>query len=303
MQDAGHHLHLEGSLGLDASGLAHDPVHQLGLVLLHQRGDLAQDAGALVVRRRRPARLCRPRLGSGVAHVLGGGVADAGDHCTGRGLQDIERAADRGLPLRAEQAAAPHRFDENPRYGRVHVVVSSRQSPVASGATFLDRRQSAEMSNCAWCRDLHDARIVYTGLLPGKFVRRSAAVLTISNSVARSRGAAAPGLEIFLAAVPIMRGGGAPKGANNCRAGQGAARTQPGCARLPALHLWRFLIRVRLLPPSAFAPKAVARAPRGRAIVPDSRFHGPPESTVASRGRRTPNLAPYSGSPLETAPR
>src|SRR5688572_23012361 len=98
-----------------------------------------------------------------------------------------------------------------------------------------------------------------------------------------------------------MRGGGAPKGAKTAALARRGAH--PAGVRSPSgAPPWRFLIRVRLLPPSAIAPKAVARAPRGRAVVPDSRFHGPPESTVASRGRRTPNLAPYSGSPLETAP-
>src|SRR6266498_1212728 len=120
VQDAHHHLHLEAGLGLDAAGLAHDPVDQLPLVLLHERGDLAQDRGALVVGRGRPSRLRGARLGGGLAHVLGGGIADARDHRSGRRLQHIERAANSGTPLRAEQAAAPRRLDEYPRYRRVH---------------------------------------------------------------------------------------------------------------------------------------------------------------------------------------
>ena len=120
VQDARHHLHLEAGLGLDAAGLAHDPIDELALVLLHERGDLAQDCGALIVGRGRPARLRGARLGGGLAHVLGSGVADACDHRAGRRLEHVERAADRGPPLRAEQAAAPRRLDEYPRYRRVH---------------------------------------------------------------------------------------------------------------------------------------------------------------------------------------
>src|SRR6185436_15193425 len=96
-------------------------------VLLHQRSDLAQDRGALVVRRGCPTGLRGPRLGSGLAYVLSGGIADAGDDGAGRGLQHIEGSADCGPPLRAEEASAPRRFDEDSRYRRVHPRMSSRQ--------------------------------------------------------------------------------------------------------------------------------------------------------------------------------
>ena len=69
---------------------------------------------------------------------------------------------------------------------------------------------------------------------------------------------------------------------------QGAARTQPGCARLPALRLWRFLIRVRMLPPPAFAPEKLLASSRGRVVVPDGRFPDLPSPRLraAAAGRQ-----------------
>jgi len=143
VQDVAHHLHLEGSFGLDPPGLAHDPVDELGLVLLHQRGDLAQDRGALVVGRGRPARLRGARLGCGLAHVLGGGIADAGDDGAGRRLQHVERTADRRPPLRAEKPSTPHRFDQDSRYRRVHPRMSSRQLNIGFAPVVWDPQSSA----------------------------------------------------------------------------------------------------------------------------------------------------------------
>jgi hypothetical protein len=156
VQDTGHHLHFERGLGLDASGLAHDPVDQFGLVLLHQRRDLAQDRGALVVRRGCPTRLRGPRLGGGLANVLGGGIADAGDDGARRGLEHIERTADGGPPLRAEQTSAPCRLDEDSRYRRVHPRMSSpaAQSRLCAGVweSAIVRSPKANMDHAAFER-------------------------------------------------------------------------------------------------------------------------------------------------------
>src|SRR5687767_15156335 len=93
-----------------------------------------------------------------------------------------------------------------------------------------------------------------------------------------------------------MRGGGAPKGANNCRAGE--ARRAP-CRG--ALAFRRSTLA--LSDPGAAYFRAEASSDASRPGRNARRaVSGPPESAVASRGRRTPNLAPYSGSPLETAP-
>ena len=52
---------------------------------------------------------------------------------------------------------------------------------------------------------------------------------------------------------------------------------------------------------SGIATGSVQRAPRSQVVVPGGRGPGPPEPTVTSRSRRTPLLAPPSGSSLEDA--
>src|SRR5262249_48154129 len=54
------------------------------------------------------------------------------------------------------------------------------------------------------------------------------------------------------------------------------------------------------LPSPAFAPDRLQRAPRARVVVPGWRGPVPPETTVPSRRRGTPGLAPPSGCLLPT---
>ena len=170
VQDVDHHLHLEAGLGLDAAGLAHDPVDELGLVLLHQGGDLAQDRGALVVGGGSPAGLRGARLGGGLAHVLGGGVADACDHRAGRGLQHVERAADRGPPLRAEQAAAPHRSRSGSSGSARSFVPPSTPNLVRA---IVDSAALPRSASAFGGRFLCGAIIVYSRSLVGKIAHES----------------------------------------------------------------------------------------------------------------------------------
>jgi len=51
----------------------------------------------------------------------------------------------------------------------------------------------------------------------------------------------------------------------------------------------------------AVAFGSVQRAPRTQVVVPGGRGPGPPGGAVTGRRRRTPRLAPYSGSSLEHA--
>src|SRR5258708_37245344 len=54
------------------------------------------------------------------------------------------------------------------------------------------------------------------------------------------------------------------------------------------------------LPSPAFAPDRLQRAPRVRVVVPGWRGPVPPGTAAMSRCRRTPRLAPPSGSSPET---
>src|SRR5215813_10368676 len=75
----------------------------------------------------------------------------------------------------------------------------------------------------------------------------------------------------------------------------------------PPWRFWASGPRFRLLrrPPSyngGHLPSgSVQRAPRSQVVVPGGRGPGPPGATVTSRRRRTPRLAPHSGSSLEHA--
>src|SRR6476661_4064615 len=51
---------------------------------------------------------------------------------------------------------------------------------------------------------------------------------------------------------------------------------------------------------SGIASGSVQRAPRSQVVMPGGRCPGPPKPAVTSRGRRTPLLAPPSGSSPET---
>ena len=161
VQDARHHLHLELRFRLDAAGLAHDPIDQLGLVLLHQGGDFAQNGGALVVGGGRPARLRGARFGRGLAHVLGGGVADPGDDGAGGGLHHVEGAADRRTPLRAEQAAAPRRTRSGSSVP-ARSSISSRRRRVPLLRCFFAARPAGQVGKSGPHRDFLTAQRSYT---------------------------------------------------------------------------------------------------------------------------------------------
>ncbi len=109
-----------------------------------------------------------------------------------------------------------------------------------------------------------------------------------------------PGFDVSLQP-PDVRGGGAPKGANNCRAGE--ARRAP-CRG--ALAFRRSTLALSdpgtLASPFGICAEGCSETSSRPGRSTRQSFPGPPESAVASRGRRTPNLTPYSGSPLETAP-
>jgi hypothetical protein len=71
-------------------------------------------------------------------------------------------------------------------------------------------------------------------------------------------------------------------------------------ARLSALHRGGFGLRAALLSP-ALAPDRFQRAPRIQVVMPGRRVPSLPERAVTSRRRRTPRLAPPSGSSREHA--
>src|SRR6266566_9358022 len=69
-------------------------------------------------------------------------------------------------------------------------------------------------------------------------------------------------------------------------------------ARLPALHRGDFGLRSRASFSGIYSG-SVQRAPRSQVVVPGGRGPVPPETTVMSRRRGTPRLAPPSGSSPE----
>ena len=81
----------------------------------------------------------------------------------------------------------------------------------------------------------------------------------------------------------------------------GACPQVEGGGARPALHPGAFCSGSRKLLAPAFAPK-LERQARSRVVLPGRRFPGPPEPAVTSRGRRTPDPAPSSGSPREHGP-
>jgi len=65
---------------------------------------------------------------------------------------------------------------------------------------------------------------------------------------------------------------------------------------------WRFWAPGAALLSPAFAPDRLQRAPRSQVVVPGGRLPGPPEASgYGAARRRTPRLAPHSGSSLEHA--
>jgi hypothetical protein len=64
---------------------------------------------------------------------------------------------------------------------------------------------------------------------------------------------------------------------------------------------WRFWAPGAALASPAFAPDRLQRAPRTQVLVPGGRGPCLPGRTVTSRRRRTPRLAPHSGSSREHA--
>jgi hypothetical protein len=108
----GDHMDFKPGLGRNTAGLAGDPGDQLFLMIFQRTRGLAQDSGTFLIGRCRPARLRGARFGRGLAHIGGGGVADAGDFVAGRRLQDIQRSAGGVPPFGAEDAPAPGVFNE-----------------------------------------------------------------------------------------------------------------------------------------------------------------------------------------------
>jgi hypothetical protein len=152
---------------------------------------------------------------------------------------------------------------------------------------------------------------------------RVRSLIHFSNSPSRSRGAfLRPGFASLLRS-PESRGGrSAEKRSGACEAPvghaitrharrlRGALRPITRDARLSALHRGDFGLpgpRFRLLgrPPSYNGGQvpsgSVQRAPRTQVVVPGGRGPCLPGRAVTSRRRRTPRLAPHSGSSLEHA--
>jgi hypothetical protein len=141
-----------------------------------------------------------------------------------------------------------------------------------------------------------------------------APLFTISNSPSRSRARiAASGLCLFAALTPV-EGWAERRETLGCSAEHPfvrayAARQAPSEAPCvpyagrtpPGAPPWRFLAPGSALPSPALPPESVQRAPRSQVVVPGGRGPVPPGTTVTSRRRRTPHLAPHSGSSLEHA--
>ncbi len=120
-----------------------------------------------------------------------------------------------------------------------------------------------------------------------------------------------PGFETF-ASLPQSRGGGAPRVVGCLRGTRGPARDAAGQAlarRLASHNAGRpplGALTVAVLGSGAalaspdLRPDRL-RAPRVRVVVPGWRLSVPPGAAGASRYRRTPRLAPSSGSSLEHA--
>jgi hypothetical protein len=83
----------ESGFGRDTAGLARDPGDQLLLIVFQYAGRFAQDGAALFVRRCRPAGLRGAGFSRGLAHIGGGGIADARKRGSCRRLKDVERSA------------------------------------------------------------------------------------------------------------------------------------------------------------------------------------------------------------------
>ncbi len=139
----GHHVDLEAGFGRDAAGLARDPGDQFFLMIFERTRGLAQDGGALLVGRCRPAGLRGARFGRGLAHIGRGGVADAGDLVAGRRLQHVQRTAGGVAPFGAEHAAAPGIFDQKFSCRCVHCRSSLGIGPLP---LFRRRRMAAGAS-------------------------------------------------------------------------------------------------------------------------------------------------------------
>jgi hypothetical protein len=141
------------------------------------------------------------------------------------------------------------------------------------------------------------------------------AQLTMSNSPSRSRGAFCARVLHLCFAHPHRGVGGAPRDVrvrakHPFRRAHDAARQ--ALARRLASHdagrsplgapPWRFWASGAALPSPALPPDQLQRAPRSQVVVPGGRLPCLPGQAVTSRRRRTPRLAPPSGSPPDDAP-
>src|SRR5258707_8461382 len=151
---------------------------------------------------------------------------------------------------------------------------------------------------------------------PGHALSSDALVSPIhfSNSPSRSRGAFFAPEFCFVASLHPDRRVAERRETYGCSDTRGPARDAAGQAlarRLASHNAGRpppgaltvaILGSGPALPSPAFAPDRSQRAPRVRVVVPGWRGPVPPGAVVMSRCRRTPRLAPPSGSPLESAP-
>jgi hypothetical protein len=119
-QDVAHHVNFETRLGIDAAGLAHDPVSELFLICLEQRCRAIQHLSALLIGCGGPTGLRRLGFAGGAPHVLGAGLSHPRQDRAGGRLQDIEPATHGAAPCGAKDALAPCRLDEEFRHRRIH---------------------------------------------------------------------------------------------------------------------------------------------------------------------------------------
>ena len=115
-----HQVDFKAGFRRDAARLTRDPGDQFLLIILEHARGLAQDGGAFFVGLRRPAWLRGARFGGSLAHIGGGGIADARDLGAGRRLQYVDEATGGAPPFAAEDASAPGIFDEKLSCRSIH---------------------------------------------------------------------------------------------------------------------------------------------------------------------------------------
>jgi hypothetical protein len=218
------------------------------------------------------------------------------------------------VPVRGGPGSATHRFAplalhriRDTRYRPLHSSFHSHDSnsPSRSRGAFLRERAFAA-ARAGWsdpCIFLFFCR--FGSSIPG---------LTISNNTHSLLPAAhfAPGVLHRCFTHPESRGGRSAEKRSGAAAPVGHAITRHArrLARRLAPHdagrsplgapPWRFWAPGAALSSPAFASDRAQRAPRTQVVVPGGRGPCLPRRAVTSRRRRTPHLAPPSGSSPET---